>query len=215
MFRIALVFMILAACGLANQSGAATLEGTVSLTAPNGPGISSGKYQVKTGAVVANPEPALAVVYLEGAAKPASSSEPARPIELSQKDYQFSRSVLPVQVGARVSFPNLDDDYHNVFSYSKPKRFDLGRYRKDEEAASVVFDKPGVVKLFCEIHEHMRATILVLDTPYFTRTDASGAFKLENLPAGKFTLKVWLDEKRILEKAVELVEGQTLKVDFN
>lgn len=194
---------------------AATLEGMVKLPGHRAAGISSGKYQVKSGAVVAHPEPMLAVVYLEGDFSAALGEPLTKVVELPQRGFQFARSVLPVRVGTRVTFPNKDDDYHNVFSYSKPKRFDLGRYRRDEEAAAIVFDKPGVVKLFCEIHEHMRATILVLDTPYFVLTDTSGAFKMENLPAGRYTLKVWMDEKQALEKQVELVEGTPAKVEFN
>jgi len=215
MSKIALVPIICVLSGMATGMFAATLEGTVKLPGHHAAGISSGKYQVKAGAVVAHPEPMLAVVYLEGDFSATSGEPQAKGVELPQKGFQFARSVLPVRVGTRVTFPNKDDDYHNVFSYSKPKRFDLGRYRRDEEAAAIVFDKPGVVKLFCEIHEHMRATILVLDTPYFTLTDSSGTFKMENLPAGKYTLKVWLDEKQALEKQVELVEGTPAKVEFN
>jgi len=111
-------------------------------------------------------------------------------------------------------FPNFDDEYHNVFSYSKSKRFDLGRYRKDEKPAVQVFDQPGVVRLRCEIHEHMRGTILVLDTPCFTKTDTNGVYRLENAPAGNFVLKAWVDEKTIYERSVEVKPGETLKVDF-
>ena len=113
-----------------------------------------------------------------------------------------------------VEFPNHDDLYHNVFSYSKTKRFDLGRYRKDEKPAAQLFDKPGVVKLNCEIHEHMRGIILVLDTPYFTKTDTNGHYRLESLPAGRFTLKAWLNEKITLQREVELDTGKILVVDF-
>lgn len=94
-----------------------------------------------------------------------------------------------------MEFPNEDDDYHNVFSYSKVRRFDLGRYRKDEASAGMVFDKIGVVRLFCDIHEHMRGAILVLTTPHFVVTRPDGSFKLSDLPAGQFKLKVWIDEK--------------------
>jgi hypothetical protein len=131
-----------------------------------------------------------------------------------QEHFQFSPAVLPILVGTAVEFPNLDDSYHNVFSYSKAKRFDLGRYRKDEKPAAITFDKAGVIKLYCEIHPHMRATVLVLDTPHFTRTDTNGNFRLEHLPAGQFTLKVWLNEKTERERAVTLTDGAALRVDF-
>ena len=114
-----------------------------------------------------------------------------------------------------MEFPNYDDDYHNVFSYSKTKRFDLGRYRKNEKPPGQVFEKVGVVKLYCEIHEHMRSTILVLDTPYFTKPESgTGRFALTNLPAGKHTLKLWIDEK-VVERPVELKDGETMTVNFN
>ncbi len=123
---------------------------------------------------------------------------------MAQHHAQFAPGVLPIQVGTTVEFPNLDDFYHNVFSYSKPKHFDLGRYRKDEQPATQLFDKPGVVTLHCEIHEFMRGTILVLDTPHFVRTDAAGRYRLSGLPAGHYLLKAWLNEKTTLEQPVDL-----------
>lgn len=135
--------------------------------------------------------------------------------ELSQKQLQFSSSLLPVQVGTAVRFPNLDDEYHNVVSYSKAKTFDLGRYLKTEPAPVQVFDKPGLVELNCEIHEHMRAYILVLDTPFFTKTDENGRYMLENLPAGEVTVKVWIDRRTLLERPVTLIDGKTVVADFS
>src|SRR5207248_11305232 len=101
---------------------------------------------------------------------------------------------LPIEVGTRVEFPNLDDTYHNIFSYSPTKRFDLGRYRPEERPIpSVVFDKPGLVTLRCDIHEHMRGLILVLSTPYFVMTDTAGRFRLVKLPAGTYQLTECID----------------------
>lgn len=160
------------------------------------------------------PDPPVAVVYLEGALPAASPVSPAPTVTMGQQDLQFRPAVLPVQVGTRVAFPNHDDLYHNVFSYSKPKRFDLGRYRKDEKPAAQLFDRPGLVILNCEIHEHMRGFILVLDTPHFTRTDTNGHFRLEQLPAGAYNLKAWLNERTTLVQPVQLTDGQTLRVEF-
>ena len=109
----------------------------------------------------------------------------------------------------------VDDTYHNIFSFSPPKRFDLGRYRSDERPIpSETFDAPGLVTLRCEIHEHMRGLILVLPTPYFTKTDPDGHFRLGGLPPGHYTLKAWLDNKTTLERLVALKSGSTLRVDF-
>ena len=118
-------------------------------------------------------------------------------------------------MGTRVEFPNLDDTYHNIFSYSPTKRFDLGRYRPEERPIpSVVFDKPGLVTLRCDIHEHMRGLILVLSTPYFVMTDTAGRFRLDKLPPGKYMLKAWIDSRTTREKTLELKDGQTLHVDL-
>ncbi len=192
----------------------AAIEGTIALPKPKAETTAPSRYENKSPGEVAPPPAPVAVVYLEGNFSPATSANATVSAKVVQEHFQFSPAVLPVRIGTVVEFPNLDDSYHNVFSYSKPKRFDLGRYRKDEKPAAVVFDKAGVVKLYCEIHEHMRATILVLDTPYFTKTDTNGNFRLEHLPAGKFTLKAWLDEKTQLERAVDLSDGATLRVDF-
>ena len=133
---------------------------------------------------------------------------------MPQKNLLFSPDLVAVRVGSAVDFPNLDDTYHNVFSYSKTKRFDLGRYRKGEKPGEVIFDKPGVVTVHCEIHDRMRGTILVLDTPYFQKTDTAGRYRLEHLPAGRFVLKAWVSETDVRQQAVELKDGATLHVDF-
>lgn len=158
--------------------------------------------------------PPAAVVYLEGDF--ASNVKPGikGPAEMGQKDMLFSPDLIAVYVGSVVEFPNLDDTYHNVFSYSKTKRFDLGRYRKGEKPGAIVFDKPGVVTVHCEIHDRMRGTILVLKTPYFQKTDATGHYVLEHLPSGHFVLKAWLNEAEIRQQSVELKSGATLHVDF-
>src|SRR5207244_9048141 len=92
--------------------------------------------------------------------------------QVTQKDLTFIPALLPVRVGTKVEFPSLDDTYHNIFSYSPAKRFDLGRYRPDERPVpSQVFDKLGLVTLRCDIHEHMRGLILVLNTPYLVRSE--------------------------------------------
>jgi plastocyanin len=207
--------MFLAALVCANAisvSAEATIDGRVALPKFVAPRIDVSRYKNVNAADVAPPNAPVAVVYLEGnfPAAPATNLS----AKLIQEHFQFLPAVLPVRTGTIVEFPNLDDAYHNVFSYSKAKRFDLGRYHKDEKPAAVTFDQAGVVKLYCEIHEHMRATILVLDTPHFVRTDTNGNFRLEHLPSGKFTAKAWLNEKTQFERAVELTDGETRRVDF-
>ncbi len=158
--------------------------------------------------------PPAAVVYLEGDFPAAREPATKMTAEMSQKNMQFAPDLVAVRLGTAVAFPNLDDAYHNVFSYSKTKRFDLGRYRKDERPGTVIFDKPGVVAVHCEIHDRMRGTILVLETPYFQKTDTSGHYRIDHLPAGHFLLKAWISEADVREQAVDLKHGGTLRVDF-
>lgn len=189
-----------------------TIEGRVALPKGRTAPVVNQRYEIVAKGGVLAPNPPLAVVYLEGTF-PAEAAPAVA--QIVQKDLTFTPSLLPVRVGTRVEFPNLDDTYHNIFSYSAAKRFDLGRYRKDERPVpSQVFDVAGLVTLRCDIHEHMRALILVLDTPHFVVTDTSGSFRLAGLPPGKYTLKAWVDSKTTKSQPVELADGATLRVDF-
>ena len=197
---------------LVNASWAATVEGRVPLPKGRTAPVVNQRYYVVANAGVLSTNPPLAVVYIEG-----EFPRPSAPLvaEMTQKDLTFTPSLLPVQVGTRVSFPNLDDTYHNIFSFSPPKRFDLGRYRADERPApSVLFDVPGLVTLRCDIHEHMRALIVVLPTPHFVITEPDGTFRLNGVPAGRYTLKAWIDSRTTKELAIELKDDAVLRVDF-
>ena len=171
------------------------------------------RYEIVTSGGVLATNPPVAVVYLEG-----SFNKPENlPLkQVAQKDLAFVPAILAVQVGTKVEFPNLEKDtYHNIFSYSPAKRFDLGRYRPDEKPVpSQVFDVPGLITLRCDIHEHMRGLILVLATPHFATTDENGRFRLNGLPAGHYNLKAWVDSRTTRERAVDLKPGSSLHVDF-
>src|SRR5436853_537084 len=149
----------------------ATIEGHVELPKSHSAPVQAKRYEIVTKGGVLSTHPPLAVVYLDGAfGRPGSS--PVK--QVVQKDLTFIPALLPIQVGTTVEFPNLDETYHNIFSYSPTKRFDLGRYRPEERPIpSEVFDKQGLVTLRCDIHEHMRGLILVLSTPYFVMTDTA------------------------------------------
>lgn len=190
----------------------ASVEGVIALPkAPHAP-VMNKRYGIVASGGVLSPFPPVAVVYLEG-----PFPRPAVPptAQMVQKDLEFQPNLLPVQAGTRVEFPNLDNTYHNIFSFSPAKRFDLGRYRSDERPIpSEVFDAPGLVTLRCDIHEHMRALILVLDTPYFALSDSGGAYRLPGLPPGRHTLKVWLDSRTTLSREIEVGPAAALREDF-
>jgi plastocyanin len=190
----------------------AMVEGRVQLPAPRAAPVMAKRYEIVTTGNVLKTEPPLAVVYLEGSfPKPNSSITK----QIEQRDLTFIPALLPVRVGTKIEFPNFDDTYHSVFSYSPAKRFDLGRYRPDERPIpSKIFDTPGLVTLRCDIHEHMRGLILVLDTPYFVVTDRNGQFRLDGLPSGHYLLKAWIDSKTTRERPVDLKDGTTAHVDF-
>lgn len=133
---------------------------------------------------------ANAVVIIDTPRKPAGPVRFPWPYQMVQEDITFSPYVLMVPRGTLVSFPNRDRVRHHVYSASRPKKFDLKLYGRDE-TRSIAFDKPGAVALGCNIHDAMTAFIYVVDTPLAMKTDAAGHAIIPNVPAGGATLRVW------------------------
>jgi plastocyanin len=131
-----------------------------------------------------------AVVYLETAPAAALDAREPRRARIDQRNETFLPHVLAVDAGSLVDFPNNDSTYHNVFSLSKPKRFDLGRYARGK-SKSVRFDRPGVVRVFCDIHSHMSAFVLVFSHPFYATTDEEGRYRIDNIPPGTYTVAAW------------------------
>lgn len=123
---------------------------------------------------------------------------------MDQRDMKFVPRVLPVVVGTTVEFPNNDKTFHNVFSNSDAKKFDLGLYPAGK-ARSVTFDKPGVVKILCNVHPDMEAFIVVKSHSYYAATDARGNYRLNGVPLGKYRLEVWHPEFGTKSVPFELV----------
>jgi plastocyanin len=154
------------------------------------------------------------VVYLESApARAFPDVEPQR-ATLDQKNETFVPHVLAITVGTTVDFPNSDRVYHNVFSLSSTKRFDLGRYAAGR-TRSVRFDRPGIVRVFCEIHSHMSAFILVFNHRYFAVTGPDGRYQIGRVPSGRYTLVAW-NEGSIRESRQVVVreDGAPVEADF-
>lgn len=131
-----------------------------------------------------------------------------------QRDSTFHPPLVIVPVGGSVEFPNDDPFFHNVFSYSGPARFDLGRYPQGE-SKSVVFSEAGYVKVFCEIHEWMRATILVVENPFHAVIDADGRFTIDDVPAGRHTLVVTDFEHGTRTVTADVPPGGEARVDVD
>jgi plastocyanin len=159
------------------------------------------------------PDRRRSVVYLETAPQGAFEDHDRTRAVLDQRNETFVPYVLAIPVGATVDFPNSDRTYHNVFSFSKARRFDLGRYGRGV-SKFVKFDKPGVVRVFCEIHSHMSAFILVFAHRFFATTDAEGRYRIDAVPSGAYTLAAWNDGEVRETRAVRVPEGGTVELDF-
>jgi plastocyanin len=127
------------------------------------------------------------VVFLKDA--PAQPTEPMM-VEIRQRDENFIPRVVAVPVGSDVGFPNDDPIYHNVFSLSRAKSFNLGRFPRGD-SRTVHLTKPGIIKVFCDIHSHMTATIMVFNHPWFTVVGEDGRFELTGVPAGQRAITAW------------------------
>jgi len=144
-----------------------------------------------------------AVVHLTGDHLPPLRMPLTMPA-MAQKDRRFDPPVLAVPAGADVEFPNRDPFFHNVFSYSKPRSFDLGRYPAGETAV-VSFPNPGIIPIFCEIHYSMRAYVHVFDTPYFAVTDDLRHFEIADVQPGEYVVHVW--QENLPELTMPLTVG--------
>jgi plastocyanin len=154
-------------------------------------------------------DPLPTVVFIDGPVAGASAW-PKSPIAvIAQKDFRFSPPLLVIPRNMSVSFPNEDNEFHNVFSYSKAKRFDLGRYPKGE-SKRVTFDKRGIVKAYCEIHPWMRAAILVLESPCYAIVSPEGSFSIQGIPAGRYDLVAWNIDAGSRKMVVDVAAGKTL-----
>jgi plastocyanin len=153
------------------------------------------------------------VIYLKSAPALSTPDKKIKDLQMVQLGETFIPHVLPIVKGSTVRFPNQDPIFHNVFSLSATKSFDLGRYPKGD-SRSVVFDEPGIVPVFCHLHSDMSAIILVLENPYFAVPDAGGRYRIENVPAGNYTLVAWHERSEQVERQVEVESGQVLEVDI-
>jgi plastocyanin len=152
------------------------------------------------------------VVYLEPAPRGAFDVASDRHARMDQRNERFIPHVLAVIAGTWVDFPNGDRTYHNVFSLSKTKEFNLGRYAAGH-SASIKFDQPGVVRVFCEIHSHMNAFILVFGHRFFAMTDDEGRYRIDGVPAGTYNLLVWNEAIRGDPPKRTITTGDTGDVD--
>jgi plastocyanin len=154
------------------------------------------------------------VVYLESAPRAAFGDlQPGR-ARMDQRNEQFVPRVLAITVGTIVEFPNSDKTFHNVFSMSPVHRFNLGRFPPGRTGPPQHFDKPGIVDVFCDIHSHMSAHILVFSHPFFALSDENGRYEIPNVPAGTYSLAVWSELGSVTPRRVTVPEAGAAEADF-
>jgi plastocyanin len=197
---------------------------------PAAAGTISGRVDVRRAMVDAEPRPGVtdlgagsavhaherrdAVVYIETAPQAAFEGGGTVRASVRQVNETFVPHVLAVRTGTVVDFPNDDTTYHNVFSLSKTKRFDLGRYARGQSKA-IRFDEPGIVRVFCDIHSHMSAFILVFAHRFFAVTDEQGRYRIDQVPPGTYTVAAWYEGAvRQSRPATVREDGGAADVDF-
>jgi len=194
------------------------------------PGTLRGRVDVRNAMMAPEPRPGISdlgvdlayegmdrrrtVVYFESAPQPAFEEGGEMHATMKQQNETFVPHLLAIRVGTIVDFPNGDPFFHNVFSLSKVKRFDLGRYARGR-SKSVRFDEPGIVRVFCDIHAHMNAFILVFSHRFFAVTDDEGRYRIERVPPGSYTVVAWYEGIKQDSRTVTMAgDGRTVEADF-
>ncbi|MQA30535.1 MAG: hypothetical protein GEU82_11990 [Luteitalea sp.] len=159
------------------------------------------------------PDRLRSVVYLEAAPRGAFDQTEAANAVMDQRNETFVPHLLAVTTGTTVAFPNSDRIYHNVFSLSKARTFDLGRYAVGR-SKSVRFDRPGIVRVFCDIHSHMSGFILVFNHPFFTITDTDGRYRIDQVPPGTYNVIAWNEGLASEPKPIVVPDGGIVELEF-
>ncbi len=153
------------------------------------------------------------VIYLEGAGPVDNMQAKAAGLQVQQVDRRFSPDLVVIPVGTTVSFPNMDPIFHNIFSLSKTKAFDLGSYDKGESRI-VAFPKPGIVDVYCHLHPNMAATIVVTPNRWYARSDREGQYQIPDVPPGTYMVVAWHKSAGFFRKSIVVRAGQDATADF-
>ena len=213
---ISVLFVALSAlpAGQAPETGRIVGHVTLTRRVPGKP-LASTAYPRRTiGNNDAPPLPDIrnVVVYIKDAAY--HGALPARRAEIRQEHETFLPHTVAITTGSTIEFPNGDPFFHNVFSLSHAANFNLGRYERGQSRGRV-FTKAGTVKVYCDIHSHMSATILVFDHPYFTIPELNGSFELPSVPAGQYTVVGWHERVGERTERIRVEAGRQVSVELN
>ena len=158
-------------------------------------------------------EKSRVVIYLEGPMPAGDDLTKTPSPQIQQLDRRFVPDIVVVPVGSTVSFPNMDPIFHNIYSLSKPKSFDLGSYDKGE-TRKVTFPKPGIVEIYCHLHPNMAATVVVTPNRWYAQPDRSGKYRIPNVPNGQYTLVAWHRAAGFFRKTIVVESGHDAVADF-
>ena len=210
---------LLAAGLLASSFGPATpqagrLEGRVTITVPVSKAVPSGAYgarRVEKGPAEGGTELTNVVVFLQDGPRPATL--PPGRARIVQENETFVPRVIAITRGSTVDFPNADPFFHDVFSLSRSGTFDLGSYPRGQ-TKSHQFRKAGLVKVYCHIHSHMTASIMVFDHPFFAIPKADGTFTIHDVPPGSYQVSAWHERIGEHVQPVRIEAGRPSEIQF-
>ena len=206
-------FVWMATARAEGQGATGRIEGQVKLVLPPASAVPSGVYPTRR---VSRPQPKASeisnvIVFLKDA--PHRGELAPMKVTIAQKDEAFVPRVVAITRGSTVDFPNSDPFFHNVFSLSRGASFDLGRYPRGR-SESQRFPNAGLVKVYCHIHSHMTASIMVFDHPYFRIPSADGTFTLDDVPAGTWQISAWHERIGESINTVRVEPGRVARVEF-
>jgi plastocyanin len=198
-----------------SASAVGRIEGVVRVVASGDAPIASGAYPTRR---VSRPAPRVSeianvIVFIKDPPSHTAAIAPMR-ARMVQVDETFSPRVVAITCGSSVEFPNSDPYFHNVFSLSRGANFDLGRYPRGQSRVRL-FPQPGLVKVFCHLHSHMSASIMVFDHPYFAVPGGDGAFSLHDVPTGEYQISAWHERIGESPKTIRVEPGAAVRVEFS
>lgn len=198
----------------APQPQTGRLQGRVAITVPVSkapPSAAYGTRRIEKGPAETVSELTNVVVFVQDAPRP-QNLQPTR-ARIVQENETFVPRVVAITRGSTVDFPNADPFFHDVFSLSRAGTFDLGSYPRGQ-TRSQQFRRTGLIKVYCHIHSHMSASIMVFDHPFFTIPRPDGAFTIDEVPAGTYKVSAWHERIGESIQSVRIETGRPSEVEF-
>jgi len=194
-----------------NRTARAAFALAVALALAGPRAVAAPEPEALSGRALAGGKPmADVVVWLDA---PSAPRPRERRFVVHQRNMQFEPRVLAAPVGSTVDLPNNDRVFHNVFSFTNGKPFDLGLYPTGA-SKRITLDRAAINRLYCNIHPHMAAYIVAVDTPYYATSDRTGSFRMADVPAGRYTYHAWRSGAETLSATVAVGDGQPLEISW-